>query len=54
MPDQEANLKIGHVLLDSFGNEDDLIPVLADQDTAQFVARRRYVLIEEVGERIKK
>lgn len=46
--------KIGFVLLDSFNNEDDLVPVLADQDTAKLVARRRYVLIEETGERGKK
>jgi hypothetical protein len=50
----EQNNKIGYVLLDSFSNEDDLIPVLTDQDTAKLVARRRYVLIEETGERKKK
>ena len=50
----EPNNKIGYVLLDSFSNEDDLIPVLTDQDTAKLVARRRYVLIEETGERKKK
>ena len=49
----EANLKIGHVLLDSFSNEDDLIPILTDQNTAQAIARRRYVLIKETGERKK-
>lgn len=45
---------IGYVLLDSFSNEDDLIPVLTDQDTARTIARRRYVLIEETGERTNK
>ena len=45
---------IGYVLLDSFSNEDDLIPILADQETAKLVTRRRYVLIEEIGERRKK
>lgn len=45
------NSIIGYVLLDSFNNEDDLVPVLTDQDTAKLVARRRYVLIEETGQR---
>lgn len=45
---------IGYVLLDSFNNEDDLVPVLTDQETAKLVARRRYVLIEEAGQRQKK
>jgi len=45
---------IGYVLLDSFNNEDDLVPVLTDQDTAKLIASRRYVLIEETGERKKK
>ncbi len=48
------NETIGYVLLDSFSNEDDLIPVLTDQDTAQLIASRRYVLIEETGQRNKK
>jgi DNA helicase HerA-like ATPase len=50
----KVSLTIGHVLLDSFSNEDDLIPILADQDTAKDIARRRYVQIEETGERKKK
>lgn len=49
----EDNLKIGYVLLDSFNNEDDLIPILADQGTAKAIARRRYVLIQETAERKK-
>ncbi len=49
-----GNRTIGYVLLDSFNNEDDLIPVLTDQDTAQLIASRRYVLIEETGQRRKK
>lgn len=48
------NQTIGYVLLDNFSNEDDLIPVLTDQDTAKLIASRRYVLIEETGERKKK
>jgi uncharacterized protein len=54
METQIPNPVIGYVLLDSFNNEDDLIPVLTDQDTAKLVARRRYVLIEETGQRKKK
>jgi DNA helicase HerA-like ATPase len=50
----ETLLTIGYVLLDSFSNEDDLIPILTDQNTARAIARRRYVLIEETGERRKK
>lgn len=50
----QANLTIGYVLLDSFSNEDDLVPVLADQETADKIASRRYVLIEETVERKKK
>jgi uncharacterized protein len=51
----ETNNKIiGYVLLDNFSNEDDLIPVLTDQDTAQLIASRRYVLIEEPEQRKKK
>jgi len=45
---------IGYVLLDSFSNEDDLVPVLTDQGTAKLIASRRYVLIEETGDRKKK
>ncbi len=54
MEQQAANQIIGYVLLDSFSNEDDLVPVLTDQNTAKFVASRRYVLIEESGERRKR
>ena len=54
MENQTTNPIIGYVLLDSFNNEDDLVPVLTDQDTATVVARRRYVLIEETGQRQKK
>ena len=50
----QTNLTIGYVLLDSFSNEDDLIPVLADQETADKIASRRYVLIEETIDRKKK
>jgi DNA helicase HerA-like ATPase len=48
------NKTIGYVLLDNFSNEDDLIPVLTDQDTAKLIASRRYVLIEETEPRKKK
>ena len=54
MPENNKILTIGYVLLDSFNNEDDLVPVLADQDTAKLVAHWRYVLIEEASERKKK
>ena len=35
MENQTTNPIIGYVLLDSFNNEDDLVPVLTDQDTAK-------------------
>jgi uncharacterized protein len=54
MEPNTENRIIGYVLLDSFSNEDDLIPVLTDQDTAKLIASRRYVLIEETAERKKK
>ena len=54
MENQTSNPIIGYVLLDSFNNEDDLVPVLTDQDTAKLIASRRYVLIEETGQRQKK
>ena len=54
MESNTKNETIGYVLLDSFSNEDDLIPVLTDQDTAQLIASRRYVLIEETEQRKKK
>lgn len=54
MEQNNKNQIIGYVLLDYFSNEDDLIPVLTDQDTAKLIASRRYVLIEETGERKKK
>lgn len=50
----KTNSTIGYVLLDSYANEDDLIPILTDQDTAALIASRRYVLIEEKGSRTKK
>lgn len=53
-PSSENNeAVIGHVLLDNFINEDDLIPILTDQDTAKDITSRRYVLIEETKERKK-
>jgi len=54
MENKTTNPIIGYVLLDSFNNEDDLVPVLTDQDTAKLIASRRYVLIEETGQRQKK
>ncbi len=54
MEPKTENQVIGYVLLDSFANEDDLIPVLTDQDTAKLIASRRYVLIEETTQRKKK
>jgi uncharacterized protein DUF87 len=54
MSTDTENKTIGYVLLDSFSNEDDLVPVLTDQDTAKLIASRRYVLIEEIDGRKKK